>query len=53
MDVFGWGGWCGGVYGVGFEGLSYAALFEVGLSACNNFGFALAVGIFGFFEDVY
>ena len=50
------GGSCGAVVvvvdDVGFEGAAGFLLFELELSACDNFGFALAVGGFGFFEDV-
>ena len=40
------------VDGVGFEGAAGLLFFELELSTGDNFGFALAVGGFGFFEDV-
>lgn len=48
-------GGCGTVVivdGVGFEGAAGLLFFELDLSASDYFGFALAVGGFGFFEDV-
>ena len=48
-------GACGAVVivdGVGFEGTAGLLFFELELSTGDNLGFALAVGGFGFFEDV-